>query len=55
VAEAGVLFKVPTLATHQGPAMSGRTDYHLLSSYAGLLVLAVSAIYSGSYGSLSVR
>ena len=30
-------------------------DYHLLSSYAGLLGLAVSIIYSGSYGSLPVR
>ena len=35
--------------------MSVGTDYHLLSSYVGLLTLAVSIIYSGSYGSLPVR
>lgn len=35
--------------------MSMGTDYHLLSSYAGLLSLAVMIIYSGSYQSLPVR
>lgn len=45
----------PTLATHPGSVMSAGMDYHLLSSYAGLLTLAVSIIYSGSYGSLPVR
>ena len=34
------------------PASS--TDWDLLSSYAGLLVLATLSIYSGSYGSLPV-
>lgn len=35
--------------------MSARTDWDLVSSYAGLLTLAASIIYSGSYGSLPVR
>lgn len=35
--------------------MSARTDWDLISSYAGLLSLAASIIYSGSYGSLPVR
>ena len=35
--------------------MSVRTDWDLISSYAGLLALAASIIYSGSYGSLPVR
>ena len=35
--------------------MSARTDWDLVSSYAGLLSLAALIIYSGSYESLSVR
>jgi len=35
--------------------MSVRTDWDLLSSYAGLLGLAATIIYSGSYESLPVR
>ena len=57
VADAGAhTSQVPTLATHPvSVTMNAGTDYHLLSSYASLLTLAVLIIYSGSYGSLPVR
>lgn len=32
----------------------GGTDWDLLSSYAGLLVLATFSIYAGAFGSLPV-
>jgi len=44
-----------TCSTSTPSVMSLGTDWELVSSYAGLLALAVSIIYSGSYGSLPVR
>jgi len=54
MAEVGAAQMVLGALTAKAIALKG-VDWDLVSSYAGLLSLATFCVYTGAYGSLSVR